>query len=396
MPMFKKTISTVVKNPKVLDFSYVPDHLPHREEQMSRLSALFSPILDSPISQNAFFFGPVGTGKTSMAHRFCMDFIGAGAGTKAIAYKIINCRDKRTNIRVMHEIARTYQPLLSRGYSMGDMIDIFRKDLQKRNTHFIVVLDEVDVLISRDGPEIIYHLTRFDETKASVSGSISLIIISTKNVLDNMDTATMSTFKRSNIISFGRYRKEELLDIVDQRVKAGLHPNVINAKAKEMIADIAADGGDARRAIEMLQVACGFADEEGSRKVTPEHIRKAKSEVAKVDIEPYVLTLEVQRKLALLGIARALRRRSTITMGEAEKNYQVACEEVGIRKRAHTMFWRYVKELDKLGIIDTRASGKGQSGSTTMISLHEVPAEILVKELEKDLFKNDDDEGPIP
>ena len=123
------------------------------------------------------------------------------------------------------------------------------------------------------------------------------------------------------------------------------------------------------------------------RKVLAEHIRKAKSEVAKVDVEPHIRSLDLQRKLALLGIARALRKRSSITMGEAEKNYHVACEEVAERKRAHTMFWRYVKELDKLGIIETRASGKGHSGSTTLISLHELPADILVKELEKELFK---------
>jgi len=388
MAMFKKTTSSVVKDPRVLDFSYVPDDLPHREDQMTRLSTLFSPVLDNPVSQNVFFYGHVGTGKTSLAHRFCMDLIDAGAGSKAIAYKMINCRDKKTNMKVMYELARTYQPVLSRGYSLTDMIEIFRKDLQKRKTHFVVVLDEVDALISRDGSDIIYHLTRFDETKASVTGTMSLIIISTKYVLDHLDAATMSTFKRSNIIKFGRYSKKELLDIIDQRVRLGLHTNVIRAKAKEMVAEIASEQGDARRAIELLQVACGYADEEGKRKVHIEHIRKAKSEVAKVDVEPYIKSLELQRKLALLGIARALRKRYSITMGEAEKNYHVACEEVGEDKRAHTMFWRYVKELDKLGIVDTRPSGKGHSGSTTLISLQELPAEVLVKELEKDLLED--------
>jgi cell division control protein 6 len=386
--MFRKTVSSVVKDPRVLDFSYVPDHLPHREEQMDRLSALFSPVLDNPVSQNVFFYGPVGTGKTSMAHRFCIDFIEAGKGSKAIAYKIVNCRDKRTNMKVIYEIARTYQPLLSRGYSMTDLLEVFRKDLEKRNTHFIVVLDEVDALVSRDGSDLLYHLTRFDDTKARTSGTLSLILISTKYVLDHMDSATVSTFKRSNIVKFGRYTKKELLDIVEQRVKIGLHPKTIRARTKEMIAEIAAEQGDARRAIELLQVACGYADEDHKRTVNLEHVRKAKSEVAKVEVEPHIMTLELQRKLALLGIARALRKKSTITMGQAEKNYAVACEEVGEKKRAHTMFWKYVKELDKLGIIDTRASGKGHSGSTTLISLHELPAEVLVKVLEKELLED--------
>lgn len=386
MPMFKKTASSVVKVPKVLDFSYIPDHLPHREKQMDRMSALFSPILENPVSQNAFFLGPVGTGKTSLAHRFCLDFIMAGKGTKAIGYKMINCRNKRSNMKVVHEIVKTFQPLLSRGYSLTEMLDIFRKDLEKRKAHFIIVLDEVDVLVGNDGSEIIYHLTRFDEERAAVSGSVSLIMISTRNILDNLDPATMSTFKRSNIIRFGKYTMDELLDIVTQRVKIALHPNTIMTKGKELIAKMSAEEGDARRAIELLQVSAAYADEEKKRKITLEHIRKAKSQVAKVDVEPYIAILDEQRKLTLLGIARGLRRKAVITMGEAESNYCVACEEVGIDARAHTQFWKYVKELASLGIVDTEPSGKGRQGTTTMISLQELPAEVLIEVLERELL----------
>lgn len=386
MPMFRKTTSKIVKDHKVLDFNYIPPVLVHREEQMERLSSLFSPILDNPVSQNAFFHGPVGTGKTSMAHRFCLDFIEEGKGTKAIDYKIVNCRDRRTSVRVLHDIASKYQAIMYRGYSIIDLLDIFRKDIVKRGVHFIVVLDEVDALIAHDGSKAIYHLTRFDEQKASSSGSVSLIMISTRNVLVELDPATMSTFKRSNVIDFGRYSKVELLDIIEQRVRVGFHPNTIKTKGKSMIAEIAAGQGDARRAIELLQVAAAYADKDRKDRISLEHIRKAKSQVDKVDIEPSVRSLNKHKKITLLAIARALRRNATVRIGEVEKNYRVVCEETNETARAHTQFWKYVKELSILGIIDTSTTSPGRSGISTMISLNEIPTKVLIKVLEDELL----------
>jgi cell division control protein 6 len=385
MPMFRKVPSSLVKDPRVLDFSYVPDQLPHREPQMKVMSALFSPVLDGPVSQTAFFLGPVGTGKTCLAHRFCQDFAAAGKGHKVIDYRIINCRDKRTNLKVVSELVKTYQPLMSKGHAISDLLDIFRKDLEKRKAHFVLVLDEVDALMLMDGPELIYLLTRFDEGRPGGGGSLSLIMISTKNVLNNLDTATMSTFKKSHIINFGSYSEDELLDIVKQRVSLGLHPGVMPVKIMEEIARMAADSGDARRAIEVLQVAAAYADEQGRPKVSIEHVRMAKASVAKVDVEPYIFGLERHKKLALLGIARGLKRKTEVTMGEAEKNYAVVCEEVDETPRSHTQFWKYVRDLSAVGIIDTQHSGRGVQGSTTMIALTELPAEILIEVLEKDL-----------
>lgn len=385
MPMFRKVISSIVKDPKVLDFSYVPERLPHREAQMKSMSALFSPVLDGPVSQTAFFLGPVGTGKTCLANRFCQDFVDAGKGTKAIEFKIINCRDKRTALKVLNELCRTYQQFLARGHSASELLDIFRKDLEKRKVHFVLVLDEVDALILNDGPDLIYLLTRFDEGRPGKGGSLSLIMISTKNVLNNLDTATMSTFKRSHLINFGSYSEAELMDIIKQRVGLGLHSGVIPMAVMEEIARMAADHGDARRTIELLQVAAAYADEQGKPKINIEHVRMAKASVAKVDVEPFIYGLEKHKKLALLGIARGLKKKTEMTMGEAKANYEVVCEELREMPRSHTQFWKYIKDLSASGIIDSVHSGHGVQGATTLISLTELPAEVLIAVLEKDL-----------
>ena len=383
--MFRKVSSSLVKDHRVLDFNYVPEQLVHREGQMKMMSALFSPVLDGPVSQTAFLLGPVGTGKTCLGHRFCQDFVAAGKGTKAIEFKIVNCRDKRKNITVMYEVCKTFQPLIGKGYSVSDLLEVLRKDIEKRKIHFVLVLDEVDALILGDGPDLIYSLTRFDEGRPGQAGSLSLILISTKNVLNNLDMATMSTFKSSHIINFGAYSESELMDIVKQRVLLGLHPGVMPLRVMEEIARMASEQGDARRAIELIQFSAAFAGQESRSKIAMEDLRKAKASIAKVDVEPYILNLDRHKKLALLGIARSLKKRASITMGEAQVNYEVACEEVGEKPRSHTQFWKYIQDLSACGVIDSVQSGRGIQGSTTLISMAELPAKTLIEFLENDL-----------
>ena len=387
-PMFHPTTSQIVRDPRVLDFNFVPDRLPHREEQMKLVSALFSPILTSPVSQTAFFHGSVGTGKTSLAKRFCEDFRKAAEGKKAVDFAVVNCRDRRSPQKVVFTLARKFQPsLVERGFSVPEMLDIFRKDLEKRRTHFIVVLDEVDVLLAYEGGgDLVYQLTRFDEEEGGMVGRLSLILISTKNVMDNLDLATRSTFKGSTLVRFGKYNREQLVDIIKQRVDLGLFPGTVPVDVIDMMADIGAASGDARKVIELLQAAAGYADIEARKRIHAEDVRAAKAQVEKVGIEPLLMDLPLHKKMTLLGVARALKDSASTTTGEAEKNYHVICEELQEEKRGHTQFWKYLKELSGLGILETKGSSKGVHGTTTIISLHELPASVLIEALEKELF----------
>ncbi len=52
--------SSVVKDMNALDFDYIPEELPHRDEQLRFLAQMFKPTL-SCISQNVVIKGPVGT-----------------------------------------------------------------------------------------------------------------------------------------------------------------------------------------------------------------------------------------------------------------------------------------------------------------------------------------------
>ncbi|HKW43553.1 MAG TPA: cell division control protein Cdc6, partial [Thermoplasmata archaeon] len=65
---------SVFKDQGMLSFDYLPDKMVLREKQTQRLFSLLRPIVEAAASSNAFLYGPVGTGKTHTAKRFCLDF----------------------------------------------------------------------------------------------------------------------------------------------------------------------------------------------------------------------------------------------------------------------------------------------------------------------------------
>jgi cell division control protein 6 len=371
-----------------LSFDYVPEKMLHREAQMQRLFSYFRSVVDAGVASNAFLYGPVGTGKTHSAKRFCADFKRyAEEKGKAIDYWPVNCRKNLGDDAVLLTLVRHFDPHFpDRGFSISEKLETLRRHLEKLKIHFIVILDEVDALLKKSGADLIYSFARIAEESTAAKGNISMMLISQRpNALEYMDAAALSTFRRSNVVEFPRYNRKELEGIVAVRVELAMHPGTVDEDIVELISDIGSELGDARYAIELLDKAGMLADEENSETVTAEHVRGAKSQVHPTGLEERLALLDLPKKLVLLAISRKIRRKAYITMGEAEETYKIVCEEYGEKRRAHTQFWKYVGDLDAVGLIDTKLSGEGVVGKTTLISLPEIPSRILSDNLERSL-----------
>lgn len=375
---------SVFKNYKALDFDFVPKELPHRDLQLKRLFTIFGPIVDSNISQNAFITGPTGTGKTVLSKKFCMDFQDlARKGGKNVQFVLVNCRQRNSENSVMLRILTHFQPYFpDRGFSITEMMESLRKELEKEKAHLIVVLDEVDVLLKKaKSSDIIYHFSRFNEEGIEAKKLLSLILVSQKNVMDMLDSPSLSTFKRGNIVKLGKYSRDELMAIVEQRIELAFHPDAVDLGVNELISDIASEWGDARYAIELLEKSGMLADENKEQLVSPENVRAAKAETYSTITESKLADLDKNRKLILIAISRSLKKKVYATTGDAEKMYALVCEEFDEKKLGHTQFWKYLKELDDIGIIQAKKSSKGLVGTTTLISLPDIPAKVLEEKL---------------
>ena len=125
--------SSVIEDANALDFDYIPEELPHRDEQLRFLAQMFKPVL-SHVSQNVVIKGPVGTGKTVIAKKFCNSLVDtARKQGKIIEYVHINCRKRSTNAMVLLGILNHFDPRFpDRGFSVQEMLEVLRKQLKKR------------------------------------------------------------------------------------------------------------------------------------------------------------------------------------------------------------------------------------------------------------------------
>lgn len=378
--------SSVIKNIKTLDFDYVPEDLPHREEQLRFLAQMFKPLL-SKISQNVIIRGPVGTGKTVIAKKFCTSLVSiARHQGLVVEYVHINCRKRSTDAMALLGILNHFDPRFpDRGFSVQEMIEVLRKQLQKRDAHLLIALDEADALLKKSGSNLVYALTRFSDESSIDKVPISLLLISQKDILPMLDTSALSTFKRSNVLILNKYTRNELFDIIKQRIDLSFHKNTVDSDCIELISDIASEWGDARFAIELLWKSGIAADHQHVQRVVPEHVRAAKAETYSVVTESKLLNLERHHLLTLQAIAKRLKIDGTayVKTGDAEKTYAVTCEEYDEKPRSHTMFWNYLKDIESSGFINIKPSGKGQLGTTQLISLPDIPAEIVSKKVEE-------------
>lgn len=385
MPAYR----SVFKDEAKLDITYVPSRLPHREAEMRLLKEFFSFMLTVPekMAQRVLIVGDVGTGKTVLSQRFGADMVQQAKQRGLNLYYIhVNCRQYRGSLFfILHHAVSVFHPSFpKRGFSAGELLNIFSQILDEQNAHVILTLDEFESLIEREGSESVYKLTRLQEARLNKPQRFSLIcILKNLKAVETLDPSTRSTLQ-SNIIRLERYSKEQLADIISDRVQLAFKPLTVSEDAISLIAELAhSEGGNARLAIELLWRSGKYADAEDLGTVTPECIRKAVSSVYATTRKSDLASLSLHEKLFLLGMARFFKEndKAYASLTEVEQAYTVVCEEFGVEPHTHTQLWKYLQNLSALGIIVKSVSSTGQRGRTSLICLLGISAHELEKEL---------------
>jgi cell division control protein 6 len=375
---------SVFKSEQFLSIDYVPENLPHRQAELRTLAQNFKTLITSPgrTSQRFIIEGPVGTGKTAAAKRFAEQIVQAADRRSIRLHSIhVNCRVNKTTYLVFLRALREFKPEFPRrGLSPEELLQILVDVLDEEDRYLLLILDELDYFIKQRGADILYDLTRLTDDRLNAKQRVSIIGIGRKIPLDDdlLDASTQSTLQR-NIMRFSKYDRNALYDILKHRVEMAFEKNTVMDETIQVISDIASERGDARYAIELLWRSGKQADRDQIEKVVPDYARQAKADTHPELRKEVFTTLSQMHKLLLLAVSRQLKetRGAYVTMGEVEEMYRSSCEEYGKKPRAHTQIWEWVQDLTSHGIIDTKRSGSGQRGQTTLIGLSDVPAEML-------------------
>jgi len=380
---------SVFKDEAKLDINYVPSRLPHREKEHRLLMEFFNFTLRYPdrMAQRVIISGDVGTGKTALAQRFGADITSeANKLGVNLRYVHVNCREYRGKLfLILQHALAVFQPNFpKRGYSAEEVLRTLMQSLDEENAYIILTLDEFDTLIETEGSETVYKLTRLQEMRSDKPQRISLIcILRDLKSTERLDASARSTLQR-NVISLEKYPKEQLVDILNERVAMAFELATVPEDVVDLVAELAySESGNARFAIELLWRAGKYADAEDADEVEPECVRKAVSSIIPTMRRSEFASLEPHEKLFLLGAARTFKesQRAYASLSEIEKAYAVVCEEYGEQPNTHTQLWKYVQLLSALGILKTEVATTGTRGRSTRVSLPSIPAVELEKEL---------------
>jgi len=384
---------SVFKDESKLDINYIPQKLPHREKEHRLLTEFFSFILSCPerMSQRVIMTGDVGTGKTALAQHFGANLTSdANKRGMKFRYVHVNCREYRGSLSpILHQALTAFRPNYPmRGYSSEEVLTALMQILDEEKASMILTLDEFDSLIEKEGSDAVYKLTRLQETRQGKPQRISFIFIMRDlKTLEQLDASARSTLQRS-IIILERYGKQQLFDILNDRVSMAFELGTVEEDVVDLIAELAfKETGNARFGIELLWRAGKYADAQDSEQVTAECVRIAISNIIPGVKRSDLVRLSLHEKMFLLAIARYFKenKQAYASLSEVEKTYGVICEEFGETPSGHTQVWNYAQFLSSIGILKTEVTSSSVRGRSTQVSLLSIPAIELEKELSASL-----------
>ncbi len=358
--------NSVFKCKKYLDHRFLPDKLPHREDQIKSVAKYWIESLIGVTPPDVTIYGKTGTGKTAVA-KFARKQLEQISNEKNVNVRVeyIRCTDYTTEYQVIARLCQQMgQDVPYRGWTKAEVIhafrDMFKKNVFGKNLILIIILDEIDILLKNNGDGLLYTLTRTDNVAiASISNYVDFKQFIKPRVKSSL---------RDREIVFPPYNAQQLMDILDERAELAFNNEVLNNDVIPLCAAMAAkEEGDARYALDLLRTSGELADENGSDVIYEDYVREAKDYIEHNKVTDIIMTLPSQQQKVLESLLYLTKRNEEITSGRLYEVYKEFSKGDSVSYRR---IFDFINELEMLGLISTKTVSRGRGkGRTNIIDL---------------------------
>ena len=389
---YLKKTNTIIKNKKILQTTYIPENLPHRDDKIGEIAEILAPALQGDKPSNILIIGKTGTGKTAVMHFIGNELKKASVEMESskCVFIYINCEVVDTSYGILYSISNQIimdpaKRMPPTGWSMDRILSELTTVIEQEKKIFIIVLDEIDRSIQKNGDDIFYYLTTMNEilkeSKVSIVG-----ITNNAKFTDFLDPKIKSRLGEERIV-FPPYNVEQLKDILYDRAKDAFDEDMLDDDVIPYCAAMSAqEMGDARKALDLLRMSADLAERNGDPKVTSAHVRLARDKIELDAMNEIVKTLTVQSKTVLLSIIiNKENGMDFMTTGDVYSTYKFVCETMGLSVLTQRRVGGLISELDMLGIVHARVKSFGRAGRTKEIELN-IPQKICDNVKDDEIF----------
>ena len=182
-----------------------------------------------------------------------------------------------------------------------------------------------------------------------------------------LDPRVMSVFLPEEIY-FPLYTRDELRDILEDRVRHGYYANVVPAGVLDMVIDVVEESSDLRVGIDVLRKAGLQAEINARKHIVADDVTHSSERSRLVHLTYSVRSLRPEERDLLRLIAEEADK---VKAGELYKKFN---EETHL---GYTRFYDIVSKLDSIRLINTDFTGRGTRGRTREIQLRYEPEDVL-------------------
>ena len=365
----------VFRDKSLLQTSYKPEEIPHRDVQIKQIASILAPVLRGEKTSNLFVYGKTGTGKT-LSIQYVKDELLKRA-EKSSDFKLrieyLNCKLKKvsdTEYRILAELIKKLGGNVPvTGLPTESVYNKFIEIIDKEKQLIVLILDEIDQAVKKISDGFLYNLTRLNSELSKAQ--ICIVGISNDlTFLDEVDPRIRSSLSEEEIV-FPPYNALQLQDILSKRSKYAFKEDIIQQGVIEKCAAFAArEHGDARRALDLLRIAGELAERDNSNKILLKHIDEANNKIERDKILDVIRTEPKQFQLVLSSIIQIFEKQSgPFFTGDVYNLYDELCRKNRCEVLTQRRVSDIIQEFDMLGIINVKVISKGRGGRMREIKL---------------------------